>query len=163
MVGSKSLLVKCIVLILLIGATSKCAQETDPEAILCTNPLFPYLCASAGKCCSLPFYGKNLNKCYGTIAECAASGQSCETCSIEANNTAFKDFVYANWDCDGSADCETKMGAPSGTAGPFCGPTACQAWGEKFVPGAYSCGNAPKNTPTTGAPPDGLCFKTGDF
>ncbi|MFZ1805604.1 MAG: hypothetical protein WAU36_00190 [Cyclobacteriaceae bacterium] len=163
MVTLRGVLLQCLVLVLFVGLTSNCVEETDPDAILCTDPLFPYLCPSAGKCCSLPFYGKNLNKCYGTISECGASGQSCESCGIEVNNTTFQNFVYANWDCDGSTDCETKMGAPTGTAGPFCDSAACQAWGDEFIPAAYSIDDTPKNTPSIGSPPDGLCFKVGDF
>lgn len=163
MVALRGLLLKGLVIILFVGVTSNCVDEPDSDAILCTDPLFPYLCPSAGKCCSLPFYGKNLNKCYGTISECAASGQSCETCGIEVNNTAFQNFVYANWDCDGSPECEIKMGAPNGTAGPFCDPAAVKAWGDKLVPTTYTVDDAPKNTPSSGSPPDGLCFKVGDF
>lgn len=163
MVALKSFLLKCAVFALLFSLSSNCVDAPDPDAILCTDPLFPYLCPSAGKCCSLPFYGKNLNKCYGRVSECGTVGQSCEACGIELNNTVALEYVYANWDCDGSADCEASMGAASGTAGPFCGEADCEAWGEKFVPSLYTCDKTPLNTPTIGAPPDGICFKAGDF
>jgi hypothetical protein len=163
MVAFKSFLLKCVVFVLFLGLSSNCVDSPDPDAILCTDPLFPYLCPSAGKCCSLPFYGKNLNKCYSSVSECGTVGQSCEACGIEVNNTAFQNFVYANWDCDGSPDCETNMGAPTGTAGPFCDAATCQSWADKFAPTTYTCDDTPKETPSIGSPPDGLCFKTGDF
>lgn len=163
MVALRSFLFQCLILVFFVGLTSNCVDEPDPDAILCTDPLFPFLCPSAGKCCSLPLYGKNLNKCYSSVSECGTVGQSCEACGIELNNTIALNYIYANWDCDGSPDCEANMGASSGTAGPFCDEAACEAWGEKFVPSLYTCDETPLNTPTIGAPPDGICFKAGDF
>lgn len=163
MVVLRSLVPKFLMVFFFVGLTSNCVDEPDPDAILCTDPLFPYLCPAAGKCCSLPFYGSNLNKCYSSIAECGNSGQTCDVCGIEVNNTVAKSYIYANWDCDGSADCETKMGAASGTAGPFCNETSCQAWADKFSPTLYACDDDPTHTPSIGSPPDGVCFKSEDF
>jgi hypothetical protein len=140
-----------------------CVKEEPTHEIFCGDPLFPYFCPSSGKCCSLPFYGKNLNKCYSTLSECASSGQSCEACAIEENNKEAKNNFYANWDCDGTDQCEQLLGASAGTAGPFCDEAACKAWGDKFISGGYTCDNIPTFTPTTGSPPDGNCFKVGDF
>jgi len=131
--------------------------------VFCTDPLFPYLCPSASKCCSLPFYGANLELCYSDISECAKSGQSCESCVIEANNKIALSYVYANWSCGGVAQCEADLGAPEGTAGPFCDATTCMAWGDKFVPGGYSCDSSPNFTPSLGTPTDGICFRIGEF
>lgn len=140
-----------------------CVKEEASQEIFCGDPLFPYFCPSAGKCCSMPFYGKNLNKCYSTVGECASSGQSCETCAIEENNTEAKNKFYANWTCVGSGQCETVMGAPAGTGGPFCDEAACKAWGDKFISGGYTCDGSPAFSPTTGAPPNKQCFQVGDF
>lgn len=149
--------------VVVLAINSSCITEDDKTQVLCTDPLFPFLCPSAGKCCSLPVYGKNLAKCYSAVSECASSGQSCESCTIEPNNTVAQDYIYANWDCDGSTDCETELGAASGTAGPFCDMATCTSWGEKFAPSAYACVNLPTNSPGIGSPPNGKCFEVGDF
>ncbi len=154
---------KCALFILFLGLLTDCVKEEASQDIFCGDPLFPYFCPSSGKCCSLPSYGKNLNKCYGTIAECASSGQSCETCAIEENNKEARNYLYANWDCSGSAQCAAVMGAPAGTAGPFCDAAACKAWGDKFIPAGYTCANSPLFSPTSGRPPNDKCFLEGDF
>jgi len=140
-----------------------CVKEEPTQDIFCGDPLFPYFCPSSGKCCSLPFYGKNLNKCYSTIGECGSTGQSCEACAIEENNKEAKNNFYANWSCSGSAQCESVMGASAGSAGPFCDIAACKAWGDKFIPAGYTCDGSPAFSPTIGKPPNGKCFQTGDF
>lgn len=148
---------------LLLALAFNCADKQDDDVIFCGNPLFPFFCPSSGKCCSLPFYGKNLTQCYATIAECGSSGQSCESCNIEANNTLAATFIYANWNCGGDSQCEIDLGGSSGTAGPFCSTTACMAWGDKYASAGYTCDNIPTHTPNIGSPPDDMCFKVGDF
>ncbi|HCM77326.1 MAG TPA: hypothetical protein DIS90_13150 [Cytophagales bacterium] len=157
------LLQKHVLFLFLIVIHSSCLKEEASQSVFCTDPLFPFFCPSAGTCCSLPVYGKNLNKCYANLSECGSSGQSCESCAIEPNNTEAKNNFYTNWNCNGSSSCETSMGATSGTAGPFCDEATSKAWGDKFVPGKYSNDKSPTHTPTTGQPPNGKCFQTGDF
>lgn len=163
MVRLKSYLQKCSLFFFLVVLSANCIKDENEGVIFCTDSLFPFFCPSSGKCCSLPFYGKNLNKCYGTISECGSSGQSCESCTIEANNLEAAKFVYANWTCNEDTQCETEMGGADGTAGPFCDSAACMAWGDKFIPLGYTCDNAPAFTPSIGTPPDKICFKLGDF
>lgn len=163
MVQYSMLIRKLFLFLLVVSLTSNCVEKQEEGVIFCTDPLFPFFCPSSGKCCSLPFYGKNLSKCYATIAECGASGQSCESCAIEPNNSLAATFVYANWDCGGDAQCEIDLGGSSGTAGPFCSTTACMAWGDKYASAGYTCDNIPTHTPNIGPPPDDKCFKVGDF
>lgn len=140
-----------------------CATEEDKTEVFCSNPLFPFFCPSAGKCCSLPVYGRNVGECYSSLSECASTGQSCESCTIEPNNTVAQAYIYANWDCAGSTACEAAMGGTEGTAGPFCEMATCTSWGEKFAPGAYTCVILPSHSPGIGLPPNGKCFEVGDF
>ncbi|MEQ8425354.1 MAG: hypothetical protein RIA63_11640 [Cyclobacteriaceae bacterium] len=149
--------------VFLFAVTANCTKDENDGTIFCSNPLFPFFCPSAGKCTPLAFYGKNLDKSYSSLSDCGSSGQSCESCTIEENNTVAKAYIYANWDCGGSSACETTMGAPNGTAGPFCDSGTCTEWGDKFIPGGYTCDSTPVNIPNIGTPPDGVCFKTGDF
>lgn len=153
---------KCILLILLVALNTSCIQNGDEDVIFCNDPLFPFFCPSAGKCCSLPVYGKNLTTCYTNVAECGASGQSCESCNIEPNNKQAQNYVYANWTC-GDPACESALGGAEGTAGPFCDDAACLAWANKFNPTGFACASLPTHTPTIGSPPDKQCFKAGDF
>lgn len=154
---------KCLLFFLVLLINSSCVEEGDDSAIFCSDPLFPFFCPSAGKCCSMPSFGKNLSTCYKSLSECASSGQSCESCAIEPNNTIAQGYIYANWTCDGSSSCEAQLGAEEGTAGPFCDTNTCMAWGEKFIPGGFACANLPTNSPGEGAPPNGKCFEVGDF
>ena len=74
-------------------------------------------------------------------------------------------YYYANWTCNGQAQCITTMGAASGSTGPFCTLTDCQAWKNKFIPGSCNCETTPNSSPILGgAPPNGRkCFQIGDF
>lgn len=154
---------KVFLFALLVAVSSNCVEQQEEGVIFCTDSLFPFFCPSSGKCCSLPFYGKNLAKCYATIGECGSSGQSCESCAIEPNNTLAATFVYANWDCGTDAQCEIDLGGSSGTAGPFCSTTACMAWGDKYASAGYACASTPTHTPNIGSPPNNECFRVGDF
>lgn len=158
-----TLIRKCIFITLMVALNSSCVQNGDEEVIFCNDPLFPFFCPSAGKCCSLPVFGKNLTTCYTNVAECGSSGQSCENCNIEPNNKLAATYIYANWDCGGDAQCEIDLGSSSGTAGPFCNTSACMAWGDKYIPAGYACASLPTHTPNIGSPPDKQCFKVGDF
>lgn len=160
--GPALLLRQASLFLLLVLLNSNCIKQEDEEIIFCPDSAFPYFCPSAGKCCSLPFYGKQLNKCYASLSDCASSGQSCETCAIETGNDA-GNYFYANWSCGSSSQCATVMGAPSGTAGPFCDQSACDAWGKKFIPAGYTCSTSPAQTASSGTPPNGKCFQVGDF
>ena len=48
-------------------------------------------------------------------------------------------YVYANWTCGSSGQCATIMGGATGSTGLFCSVSDCNAWGNKFIPGGYSC------------------------
>jgi len=85
-------------------------------------------------------------------------------CSGGASGTGTSGYYYANWNCNGSTQCATTMGGAQGSDGPFCSLTDCQAWGDKFIPGGYTCATAPNTSPVLGGtPPNGVCFKKGDF
>lgn len=153
---------KSLLFILLVTLTANCIKNEDEDVIFCSNPLFPFFCPSSGKCCSMPVYGKNLESCYATVAECGSSGQSCESCNIEPNNKVALNYIYGNWTC-GDPACEMALGGTEGTAGPFCDTATCTAWSNKFNPTTFTCTTLPTHTPTIGSPPDGICFKAGDF
>lgn len=158
----KTLIRKCLFVFSTIALASSCTTEEDMRH--CTDPAFPYWCPKANKCCPLPFFGSQQNKCYSSLSDCTAGGQSCETCAIESSgNGTGGNFYYANWTCGNSSQCATVMGAPSGTAGPFCDETACNAWGKKFIPGGYTCSTTPSKAPSSGPAPNGKCFQLGDF
>lgn len=47
--------------------------------------------------------------------------------------------LFANWTCNGSGQCATIMGGALGSSGLFCSINDCNAWGQKTIPGGYSC------------------------
>jgi hypothetical protein len=85
-------------------------------------------------------------------------------CYGGASGSGTTTYYYANWTCNGSSQCITVMGSNAGTDGPFCSNTDCQAWGNKFIPGGFTCATTPAYSPIQGGtPPNGVCFKIGDF
>ncbi len=52
-------------------------------------------------------------------------------------------YVYANLTCGSSSQCATIMGGSQGATGSFCAVSDCNAWGNKFIPGGYSCSTTP--------------------
>lgn len=47
--------------------------------------------------------------------------------------------LFANWTCNGSNACANIMGGTQGSTGKFCSVQDCNAWGQKTIPGGYSC------------------------
>jgi hypothetical protein len=47
--------------------------------------------------------------------------------------------LFANWTCNGSTACASVMGGTLGSTGLFCSVSDCNAWGQKTIPGGYSC------------------------
>lgn len=47
--------------------------------------------------------------------------------------------LFANWTCNSSSACATIMGGALGSTGLFCSISDCNAWGQKTIPGGYSC------------------------
>ena len=95
-----------------------------------------------------------------TAAQCNAFSLNCAG-STGGGTTG---YYYANWTCNASAQCASVMGFPQGSTGPFCSVTDCQAWGNKFIPGGYTCATVANTSPILGGtPPNGVCFKIGDF
>ena len=93
-----------------------------------------------------------------TAGTCNAFSLNC------SGSTGGTGYYYANWTCNGSAQCASIMGAAQGSNGPFCTLTDCQAWGNKFIPGGYTCATSANTSPILGGtPPNGVCFKIGDF
>ena len=88
----------------------------------------------------------------------------CNAFSLNCGGSTGSGYYYANWTCNGSAQCAGVMGYQQGSNGPFCSVADCEAWGNKFIPGGYTCATAASNTPVLGGtPPNGVCFKIGDF
>lgn len=59
-------------------------------------------------------------------------------------------YAYANWNCNNQQQCIDVIGHNTGSAGPFCSFTACDAWKAQFFQGAncasvnqYQIWNAP--------------------
>lgn len=79
----------------------------------------------------------------------------------DASNT----YYFANWSCGSSSGCAALMGANQGSTGLFCSVSDCNAWGNKFIPSGYSCSvTATNNSPSIGAPANGVCAISGvDF
>ena len=77
----KARLITVIALIFAIG----CDMFDTPEVRYCTKPDYPYWCAVAKTCCSLPYTDGQY--CYSTETDCAKSGKSCELCKIEAGSS----------------------------------------------------------------------------
>ena len=48
-------------------------------------------------------------------------------------------YSFANWTCGSSSQCASLMGGATGSTGPFCAVSDCNAWGNKFIPAGYSC------------------------
>jgi hypothetical protein len=105
-------------------------------------------------------------------SQCCAEGETCTegacaapmaagSTSGGAGGTSF----WANWSCGSSSQCASLLGATSGSAGPMCTLADCNAWGNKFIAGGYSCSTTATSTNrTTGSPAHGTCFQSGvDF
>ncbi len=67
-------------------------------------------------------------------------------CAGQGGGTSY----YANWSCGGSGQCATIMGGSAGSKGPFCSLTACNNWGQTYIPAGYSCSTSPIYTPSPG-------------
>jgi len=92
------------------------------------------------------------------------AANQCNAYSLNCGGSNGAGYYYANWNCNGSAQCITVMGGNAGSDGPFCSLTDCQGWGNKFIPGGFTCATSPNTTPVLGGtPPNGACFKIGDF
>jgi pimeloyl-ACP methyl ester carboxylesterase len=95
------------------------------------------------------------------------SGGGCSgtgSCTITMNsnmtviaifNLSGSNYTYANWNCNNQSQCIAVMGHNVGSAGPFCSPTACDAWRKAFFTGA-TCTAQPMY-PIYSAPPPGTC------
>lgn len=59
-------------------------------------------------------------------------------------------YYYANWNCGSSSQCANVMGGSVGTEGPFCSTSSCQAWGNHFIQGGYTCSTTPTYAPNPG-------------
>ena len=65
-------------------------------------------------------------------------------------------YTYANWNCNNQSQCISVVGHNTGSAGPFCSPTACNAWRISNFNGA-TCTAQPSYT-IYSAPAPGSCF-----
>jgi hypothetical protein len=92
---------------------------------------------------------------FGTLAVLAAVA-FVFACSAPTTATNSTNFVYNNWSCGNQSQCIAVMGHNVGSAGPFCTRPPCLAWGQRYIPGAYSC-NATAAYPIYNAPPAGTC------
>src|SRR3984885_11566965 len=73
-------------------------------------------------------------------------------------------YYWDNWTCGSSSQCAELMGGYTGSTGPMCTLSDCTAWGNKFIPGGYSCSTTPIYTESTGTPVNGVCAQNGvDF
>lgn len=73
-------------------------------------------------------------------------------------------YYWDNWTCGSSSQCASLMGGYTGSTGPMCTLSDCTAWGNKFIPGGYSCSTTPIYTESTGTPANGVCAQNGvDF
>ena len=72
-------------------------------------------------------------------------------------------YFYANWSCGGSAQCASLLGAYEGTDGAFCTLASCDAWGNRFIPGGYTCDESIKTEPLLGGIPSGTCTSSTSF
>ena len=81
---------------------------------------------------------------------CIGCGSSDYNSSSNSNS-----YYYNNWSCANISQCISVMGHNFGSAGPFCSYSACQAWGNQYVQGSYSCNSTAiysiYNSPASGS------------
>lgn len=98
---------------------------------------------------------KRLKAAVGSLALIAAA-VAVSACAMPTTGTSSNGYVYNNWSCGNQSQCIAVMGHNVGSAGPFCTRSACMAWGQQYIPGAYGC-NASAAYPIYNAPPSGTC------
>ena len=64
-------------------------------------------------------------------------------------------WYYANWNCNNVSGCIADMGHNTGSAGPFCSTTPCDAWKQAYIISA-TCGPTAAY-PIYNAPAAGTC------
>jgi pimeloyl-ACP methyl ester carboxylesterase len=100
------------------------------------------------------FGGWSGGGCSGT-GSCTVTMNSNMTITAVFNSLSASNYTYANWNCNNQSQCVAVMGHNVGSAGPFCSPTACDAWRKAFFSGA-TCTAQPAY-PIYSAPPAGTC------
>lgn len=83
--------------------------------------------------------------CSGCCATCNGNSTSYTFGCGTSGGTRY----YANWHCT-SSGCAAAMGGSAGSKGPFCSLANCNAWGQQYIPGLYTCSTTPTYTPSPG-------------
>ena len=87
--------------------------------------------------------------CIGT-GSCVVSMTQMHSVTARFDPPAVLNNYYANWSCGASNQCAAVMGGSFGSAGPFCSLTACQNWGNQFIPFGYACATQATHSPRPG-------------
>jgi len=112
-------------------------------------------CSSGDKVCygaqsGSDVWGVGLNGTGGCTSCCGICGQGSYGATLTCGSSGGGTNYYANWSCGSSSQCASVMGGAAGSSGPFCSLSSCQAWGNYYIPGGYTCSTTPTYTPNPG-------------